>query len=693
VPYISIHGFHHLVLATASLGILRATNLRTRLRRLQRVAGGESLAAPEAALGAREPAEGWASRLPEVWTRVVPALFGFVAVGALAAGNGGYFPTAWGWSTLAFISVASVALVVATTVSFGWLELLFLAGLTAFAGWIAISLAWSGTPETVLEVERSLVYLAGTLALLLVVRRRALPDVLGGMLTAIVLASAYGLATRLLPDRLGVVNATAVSRLAEPLGYWNALGIFAAIGSLLALGFAARARSLALRSLAAAAPAVLVPTLYFTFGRGPWIAFGVGIVAALGLDPRRLQLTTVLLILAPAPAVAVWLGSRSDALTRNQPEVSQAAVHDGHRLAIVILLLAAATAAVAAAFAYAEKRIEVGRVVQRVYGFALLLALVALLGGVFVRFGGPTTIARNGYDAFKGPGVGITQPGSNLNKRLFNLSGNGRYDFWRIAWRDYEDHPLLGSGAGTFERYWLRHRPFEGTARDAHSLYFETLAELGPLGLALLLAALAVPFAAAVRARRHAFVPAAFGGYVAFVAHAGVDWDWEMTAVTVTGLFCGAALLVAARGTAATPMRPAFRAAALLVTLALGACAYVGLRGNQAIAASEAATGTDPSRSAAAAREAERWAPWSARAKLLLAQAQLGLGNEEAARATLAEATAKDSGDWELWGELAVASKGAARRQALAVAIRLNPRDSGLAEYLASLKPPASRRR
>src|SRR6266542_4459338 len=38
---------------------------------------------------------------------------------------------------------------------------------------------------------------------------------------------------------------------------------------------------------------------------------------------------------------------------------------------------------------------------------------------------------------------------------------------------------------------------------DAHSLYVETLAELGPIGLALLSAALVVPLVAAVRARRH----------------------------------------------------------------------------------------------------------------------------------------------------------------------------------------------
>ena len=53
--------------------------------------------------------------------------------------------------------------------------------------------------------------------------------------------------------------------------------------------------------------------------------------------------------------------------------------------------------------------------------------------------------------------------------------------------------PLLGSGAGTFADWWLRERSTPISTREAHSLYLETLAELGPLGLALLLVALAAP--------------------------------------------------------------------------------------------------------------------------------------------------------------------------------------------------------
>ena len=74
---------------------------------------------------------------------------------------------------------------------------------------------------------------------------------------------------------------------------------------------------------------------------------------------------------------------------------------------------------------------------------------------------------------------------------------------------------------------------------DAHSLYLETLAELGLVGLGLLVLVLAPPLAGAFRGAS----AAAAGGYVAFLVHAGVDWDWEMPAVTIAGLFCGAALM------------------------------------------------------------------------------------------------------------------------------------------------------
>jgi O-antigen ligase len=121
-----------------------------------------------------------------------------------------------------------------------------------------------------------------------------------------------------------------------------------------------------------------------------------------------------------------------------------------------------------------------------------------------------------------------------------------RVDYWRVAWRQLEDNPLLGSGAGTFHQYWER-AEMPVSVRDAHSVYLETLAELGPLGIGLLLLTLGVPLLAALRARADPTVAVAASAYAVFLVHAGLDWDWEMPAVTLAGLSCAVALLVAGR--------------------------------------------------------------------------------------------------------------------------------------------------
>ena len=145
-----------------------------------------------------------------------------------------------------------------------------------------------------------------------------------------------------------------------------------------------------------------------------------------------------------------------------------------------------------------------------------------------------------------------------------SLIGANRPHYWRVAWIEYKSHPVLGSGAGTFSDYWLHYRRGTDFARDAHSLYLETLAELGLVGLALVGMALAAPLTA-LRRRPNLAVAAVAGTYVAFVVHAAVDWDWELPAITLTGVLCGAAALVATRRDA----RPVGRLPIALLLLAL----------------------------------------------------------------------------------------------------------------------------
>src|SRR5207247_5765148 len=177
----------------------------------------------------------------------------------------------------------------------------------------------------------------------------------------------------------------------------------------------------------------------------------------------------------------------------------------GHRLAVALVFIAAAAALSALVLAGLEARLEVPAWLKRAFAAMLLVAILAGVGGALVHYGSPSTIVRRGYQSFKVPEPAGTQP----SERVFDLSGNGRDAEWRVAWRDSRLHPWLGSGAGTYEQNWLKLRDVSGHARDAHNLYLEVLAELGPLGLVLLGVALGAPLVAGLGARHGPLVPAA----------------------------------------------------------------------------------------------------------------------------------------------------------------------------------------
>jgi hypothetical protein len=614
----------------------------------------------------------------------LPALVAGLAVGGLAAGRGGYFPTAWGWAAVPLCWLAAITLCLRALPRLAPLEATLLSGLTLFAGWIALSTAWATEPsQSVLEVERALVYPAGALAVLLIARRGDTQKVLGGVLAGVVPVCAYALATRLIPERLGTFDSIAGYRLSHPVTYWNALGLLAALGALLALGFALRGATVS-RALAAASLPILLPTLYFTFSRGAWLALAVGFLSAMALDARKLQLASGLVLVVPA-ALATWVGSRSPALTHLGATLGRAE-HDGHRLAVAVLLLALLSAGLALGSAWLEARVTFRPAHRRTYAAALVLAAAAAVVAVLVRFGDPAELARKGYDSFTSPPVQVGS-GASLNTRLFSLSSNGRIGLWRIALHDFERHPLLGSGAGSYESVYLLHRTTSGKVRDAHSLYVETLGELGVVGLLLVGATLLVPAVAAVRARGHPLVPVAFGAYVAYLFHAGIDWDWEMTGITVAALLCGAALLLAAREERErAPLPSSARAALLALTLAVCAFSFVGLLGNTAIASSQHAIvdgrwGT----AASQARKAVRWAPWEPQGRQLLGEARFALGQRGTGLADVRWAIRAEPSNWDLWWTLALLTGGRTRRDATLEALRLNPRSPELADWIAGV--------
>jgi Flp pilus assembly protein TadD len=171
-------------------------------------------------------------------------------------------------------------------------------------------------------------------------------------------------------------------------------------------------------------------------------------------------------------------------------------------------------------------------------------------------------------------------------------------------------------------------------------------------------------------------VAPALAGFVAVVVHAGVDWDWEIPAPILVGLTCAGVLLLA-RGdydTRRWTLGSGPRAAILATIAVLSVLSFVTLTSNRYLGqASAALNRSDPAEAAREARRAERWAPWSTDALERQADAALSDGSFEAARRLYREAIAKDTGDWELWLGLALASDGNAKRRALDRAAALNP--------------------
>jgi hypothetical protein len=596
-----------------------------------------------------------------------------LGIGALAAADGGYFPPSWGWTALVGLWVAAAWLLLGRAeLRAGVLGAVFLGGLAALTAWTWLALLWTdNSVQTVLEGLRMLAYLGAAAALLLVVRRETTPALLRGLFAAIALVSTYGLGTRLFPDRIGTYDPISTYRLSEPLGYWNGFGVFAAMGAVLALGLLARDRSLVVRCLAGAAFTILLTAIYFTFSRGAVITLAIAIVAAFALDPRRLQLAAAAIVVGVPSGIAVLIASSSDALTRQESPLSSAA-DQGREVALAVGLLALVSAAAVAALAYVERRWTAPRPARR--GFAVVLAVLALGGltAFLVRVGGPVDLVERVNNEFTDP----PQQTPDLSRRLFTFSGSYRPEFWEEAWDQYRTNPVLGSGPGTYEQYWYEHRPIPYVVRDAHGLYIETLAELGPVGLALLLVVLGVPLVAAVGARGHPLTAGAFGAYVAYLVHAAVDWDWELVGVTVPALACAVALFALRPPREPLVPGPRLRVAGTVTAFALAGVAFVGLIGSSALAASiDAAEASTPDYEKAEdeARTARRWARWSSEPWQRLGEAQFGRGDLAEARISFRRAIEKEPDDWLLWFRLAEASSGEERRRALAEASRLNP--------------------
>jgi uncharacterized membrane protein YidH (DUF202 family) len=445
--------------------------------------------------------------------------------------SGGFFDEPRLWAALAMW--AALGLLVAT----GHTPLLprstgarlALGGLAALTALTALSMFWAplaGPAQD--DVQRLLLYLAALLAGTLALRGgagRATEPVLGFGAAGVI---AYALSERLLPGLVDLsASSSANGRLEQPLTYWNAVGALAALGLLLCLRMAADSRRpTALRAAAGAMAPLLGLGLYLTFSRGAIAALCAGMVALVLLLPGRRALRTVYAVLGAAVLAA--LASELPGLD----PVSDTAADGGTAAGLAMLAIVAALGGAAAVAAISWPARESAESTHRLRPrFAVAAVVVAVVGAL----------------ALAGSGEDYGRVDAGGAERLGTVESN-RYEYWRVAADVFVDRPLAGGGAGSFRVDWLRERDIRERVADAHSLYAETAAELGLLGfaaLALCFGGVGVAAVSAVRrSRPEAAGPTAV--VVAWALHAGIDWHWEMPAVTLIALACAARLLALA---------------------------------------------------------------------------------------------------------------------------------------------------
>jgi O-antigen ligase len=405
-----------------------------------------------------------------------------------------------------------------------------LLGLCLLAVWSAISFAWAPIGGRALDdVQRLALYLGFMVAATALLRGPAVRRLLEPALAVgAFLVVAYGLSERVLPKVIDLANSgTAVGRLEQPLTYWNAMGIVAAVGTVLAVRIAGDpGRDRALRMAAAFMGVPLALGVYLTYARGALAALGVGMLVLLALAPAvRAQLRAM---------VTVGVGAALAVVVANGlPTVKSLSERDpGEGLWMLVALVALASAA--AVIAPRTPRIRLRTPTLPVSRPATVLGISALL----LVLGGLVIAALEGKPEGTSP-----VPGADP-ARLGSIDTN-RYRYWEEAGATFADHPVVGIGSGGFLVEWLQvlHR-FDASG-DAHSLYLETAAELGLVGVAFLITFLAGVALAAVRLYR-VDPGAATGlaaGLSAWAFHAGLDWDWEMPAVTLMALAMAAAAI------------------------------------------------------------------------------------------------------------------------------------------------------
>jgi len=547
--------------------------------------------------------------------------------------------------------------------------------LAGLAVWTALSLAWSESDErSAIELARVLTYLGILVLALSLVRAGYWRQLLNGTTVGVAVVILLALLSRLEPNwfpdqNIGefIPDIELERRLAYPLNYSSGLAVMVGLGIPLLLGTAVGAASAIGRSVAAAILPAAALVLWLT---GSSLALPLALIAVvlfIVLTDQRLTALGALLIAIVGGAILIVAASGREALDRGL--ATSDALREGDQMLVIALIVCA----VAALAHFGLIRALAGReppalptVSRRALGIgAAIVVVIGLIGAVAV--GAPSELADR-WDSFTAA-EGLDPDDAARGEQVLDVSARGRYQYWESSVDAFRTEPLLGIGPGTFEFWWAREGDPDAAifVRNAHSLYLETLAELGIVGLLLVVGfAAAVLVAASIRAWRAApsirpGAAAAAAACFVFAASALVDWVWELAALPVAFMFLVALAIASPEASpeAAEPEArispragPGLGPRLIGAALCLVALVAIGLP-------LAAARSVEESREQAAeenyeaaledARDAIEIQPYAATPRIQEAVVLERLGLLDEAADAAREATARESTNWRLW--------------------------------------------
>ena len=612
------------------------------------------------------------ARLVAAAAFALPPVMLLVVAFGLALRGGGVAPEQWQPAAVGLSAALLILAAVGAVRSIPRAALPMLVGLAALLAWSAGSMAWSASREATFEQVIRLAMLAGAAVVGAAYASRPRAALLLGAGIAL-----FGAAMALVVEAkllTGSTEAFLGSRLSWPISYANADAalLWMPVPALVTFAAAQPLRPLVRGALAFCAALALTVGLTAQ-SRGAAIAVAGALIASVLIARDRGRFALTLL------AVAVPVAAMAPQMVGGDPSVSAELVRDRGRAA---LFAAVGAAVLVCGLALLDRRSRIpfggreGRVA--VAAWTLVLALAA--GAFLATSGRPDRWAAARWDEF----TNVHSTSSAENATHFGTGVSNRYDYWRVAWRTFEDEPVGGVGAGAFSVPWFRSRSIDENVTDAHSWQAGALAETGLVGLALLGLVLLLPITRIPRARSGPgawpIAAVALGGAaVYFVLHASLDWLLRIPAVAVPGFVVLGALASGGGEPGETVFAGLRLRATLVIASALVAAAAIPAylsTTSVARASSESATSSE-----GALQEldsAARLNPFSTEPLLLQSMILQVDGDRPAALDAAKDATDREPRNWTAWVVRAQAAQTAGRpqeaRAARSRAKSLNPR-------------------